>query len=118
MVLNKYIPANMNLRVFFGTYKVRLNRDTGVSEPVFTETVGPLMAMGKHRTNYLVTHMPDARIIVVWHNPKLDDTLTCRIDDKYYSILQIEPDDTPNPNGFDDVYLKQETTVEGDDNAG
>lgn len=120
-MLNKFIPANFNLAVTFGKYKLKLNRDTGVSEPAFVPEIGPIMAMAYKRTVYQTlvanVNMPNSRQIVIYHNPQVDESLTCQIDGKFYRIIQVDPDDSAMPNAFDIIYLEQETTVKGDDSA-
>lgn len=116
MALNKFVPANFNKTADFGIYENVTNENTGISERQFVTKFPGIPAMAYTRSIYqsiaASTMMPNSRQIVVFHNVNLLTMQACQFEGKIYRITQISPNDSPNPNAFDIVFLQDETTVE------
>lgn len=116
MALNKFVPASFNKAADFGVYENVTNENTGISERQFVTKIKGIPAMAYTRSIYqsiaASTMMPNSRQIVVFHNTDLLTMQACKFDGRTYRISQISPDDSPNPNAFDIVFLQDETTVE------
>lgn len=92
IIQKTYQPYQMNHKASFGNYE-NVKTRTGIIRQRFKEIAKLHYAVVNQTINQkydtLGSKYQDSRIIAIQHNPRITDELSCQINGKTYSILDV-----------------------------
>ncbi len=110
MATMKLKPSDFNRRIAFGKTKDVLDKSGNFYIP---ELIPELSLWCAPRTRTLnqqyqimKTELEDTIIVVIRHNPKVNETYTAEYRDELYDIVSISTDDTNQTFAYDFITLK------------
>lgn len=103
-------PSELNKRIAFGTIQ-SVELPSGVNKPTFMPQFSvwcKKWVRSISQTYSLIgTEYQDTVTVVIRHNHEVDDSLQAKLDEVTYNILNVNPDESPNPVAYDTVTMKK-----------
>ncbi|MDD9147350.1 phage head closure protein [Sporolactobacillus sp. CQH2019] len=106
-------PSRLNQRVTFGVTQ-SVENDNGIAEdqfvPSFTVWCGIYNRTLAEKFQVIGTEHSDDTQLIIRHNKDVDDQMFAQLNgDKSvtYQVIDVQPDESPNPVTFDLVTLKK-----------
>jgi SPP1 family predicted phage head-tail adaptor len=103
-------PSELNKRITFGTVQ-SIELPSGVNKPTFVPQFSvwcKKWVRSLSQTYSLIgTEYQDTVTVVIRHNPAVNDSLQATLDGVTYNLLNVNPDESANPIGYDTVTLKK-----------
>lgn len=109
------LPSQFNQKVEFGKIVSIEDENTGVNYAKFNPDF-TLHAKINQRTLYQTyqaeqSGLLDTRTVVIRHNPKVNESLKCKLSSTVYDILSINSDESSSINRYDTLILRKNKKV-------
>lgn len=103
-------PSELNKRIAFGTVQ-SIELQSGVNKPQlvanFTVWCKKWVRSLNQTYSLIGTEYQDTVTVVIRHNASVNDSLQAILDGVTYNVMNINPDESANPVGYDTVTLKK-----------
>ncbi|MBF7125827.1 phage head closure protein [Pediococcus pentosaceus] len=107
----KLKPSDFNRRIVFGKTKDELDKSGNFYVPTLIPELSLWCAPRTRTLNQqyqiMKTELEDTIIVVIRHNPKVNETYEAEYRDELYDIISISTDDTNQTFAYDFITLKK-----------
>ena len=111
MAIAKLKPSDFNHKIAFGKTKDKLDESGNFYNPSFMPELSLWCAPRTRTLNQqyqiMKTELEDTIIVVIRHNPKVNESYEAKYRNEYYDIVSISTDDTNKTFAYDFVTLKK-----------
>ncbi|GGL55884.1 phage head closure protein [Sporolactobacillus putidus] len=109
-------PSRLNKRISFGTTipsnnigEIAVSHDDSNFQDSFSVWCGIWNRSLAEKFQVIGTEHQDDITVIIRHNPNVNQSLLAQLDSVTYRVIDVAPDDTPNPVTFDLVTIKKVT---------
>ncbi|MBF7115176.1 phage head closure protein [Pediococcus pentosaceus] len=111
MAAMKFKPSDFNRRIAFGKTKDELDKSgnfyVSTLMPELSLWCAPRTRTLNQQYQIMKTELEDTIIVVIRHNPKVNETYEAEYRDELYDIVSISTDDTNQTFAYDFITLKK-----------